>query len=570
MRQILFFGDSFVRSLCSAYNQIISPITGDTATWRRLIFRPTDSDRQAIEAADRIVVQINSAQTGDAMVEIAGRDRCHLFPKVAAPFLWPFGGQAHPANRPLPHLPYGHYPAALGDAFLNRMIDAGIDPEAAARRYLELDVNLVVDLDRMLEMGIAQQRERDQVSGYSYADTIADTFRVMRLFASPEYPRPSLARCIFRDVVSNVDANAAAKASQQFGLLDFGAEELPIHPSVARHFNLRFQADKVGDSDRARDGCAFTDYVRGYLMGMETEDMGDGSLSEADRRKATIERLWSETTRSPASAPRIMALVKLLAADGQIDSAFSVAQQALAIEPENVAYRDQISDILAAGGRNEDAITILRDAVALDPQRASRHARLARLLLRAKKFDEAEVAIRQALHLQPENGNFHDCLGHVLGGQRRLADSIDAFLQAAQLSPQNAPVHAHLHGILLRAGRVQEAEAAIRHAIALQPDNRNYTDKLHQLLLKREKEDTPAETPQADTPELSPPEPPDDEPPLHGLASSPDDEPPLHALASLSALDMLAEVQTPSELPPAPPRPPAAWSRWLRRLIPGG
>jgi tetratricopeptide (TPR) repeat protein len=497
----VFLGSGLARLLCSVYNQLIASMSNDVAEYRQLVFRPTDADSQAIEGADLVVAQIGSLQVRDAVAEIAGTARLHLFPTVAAQFLWPFGGQAHPRNRSSWRPPDGPYPAALGDAFLNRMIDREIDPDVAAQRYLDLDVNTVVDLDQMLEIGIAQQQERDQATGYSYAGMIAQTFREACLFVSSEQPSASFARSICFDVLSRVDAKATALARQQFAALTFAADALPIHPSVIRHFDLRFLPDTPRYPYLSEGSFTFPEYVRRYLHCARQRDLGEGiGLPEPGRRSQAQE----DVIRSPYAAPGLIALSKLLADDNQIDKAVLAVQRAIEIAPESLAYHDRLGELLMRQEKLSDAIDVLRRAVTLNPQDAPRRAFLSVLLLRAKRHDEAEAEIRRAIELVPTNSDFHDRLGHVLNAQGRHLEGIDAFLQAAKLNPQNAPLHAHLSNLLQYAGRLEEAEAAIRHAVGLAPENNGYRDMLHRLLAKwnRDAETTAASEPARTTPDL--------------------------------------------------------------------
>ena len=311
MRRILFLGGGLARSLCSVYTHVIAPISGNVAEYRRLPFRITDDERQAIESADLVVAQIGSVQIRDAVVEIATPARCHLFPTVAAQFLWPFGGQPHPKNRPLWHLADGPYPAAMGDGFLNRMIDRGVDPEAAAQRYLDLDINALVDLDQMLEISIAKQRERDQATGYSYAGIILETFREACLFVSPEQPIPSFVRTICSDVLSRVDPAAAVRAERQIAALPFTADALPIHPSVIRHFKLRFPLATPRYSYLSEGSFTFAEYVRRYLRYEWNDDLSEGIwLADSGRHEAAVQKLQQGLIRSPELGGRIDRVVE--------------------------------------------------------------------------------------------------------------------------------------------------------------------------------------------------------------------------------------------------------------------
>ena len=53
------------------------------------------------------------------------------------------------------------------------MIKRGAGPDEAVERYLALDINATVNLDRLYEISVEKQRQRDEVSGFRIADLIA-------------------------------------------------------------------------------------------------------------------------------------------------------------------------------------------------------------------------------------------------------------------------------------------------------------------------------------------------------------------------------------------------------------
>ena len=55
----------------------------------------------------------------------------------------------------------------------------GVVPEyaTAVERYLGLDINATVNLDRLYEIGLDKQRQRDAMSGFQLAELIAEHFR---------------------------------------------------------------------------------------------------------------------------------------------------------------------------------------------------------------------------------------------------------------------------------------------------------------------------------------------------------------------------------------------------------
>ena len=122
-------------------------------------------------------------------------------PHVAGAFLWPYTGQSHPKNAAAPFLDEaGPYPAELGDSFLNRMIVAGVPAEQAVQTYLSTDVATVRRVDRLQELVLDKQRDRDLACGYGFADLISARFRQERLFRSPNHPEVRLTMMLAGEV----------------------------------------------------------------------------------------------------------------------------------------------------------------------------------------------------------------------------------------------------------------------------------------------------------------------------------------------------------------------------------
>src|SRR4029077_14643842 len=99
----------------------------------------------------------------------------------------------HPNNPSRSYLETGPYGAESSDAWLNRMIKSGIDPETAVDRYLALDINATINLDRLYEISIDKQRQRDEITDFQIADIMVEHFRDEAIFRTPYHPNVRIA-----------------------------------------------------------------------------------------------------------------------------------------------------------------------------------------------------------------------------------------------------------------------------------------------------------------------------------------------------------------------------------------
>src|SRR6202040_758312 len=100
-----------------------------------------EQDRIAIANADLVIEQVQNFKPKADIAGVGTLAEPVLVPVANCGFLWPFAGQPHPNNPSRSYLETGPYGAELSDAWLNRMIKRGVDPETAVDRYLALDVN---------------------------------------------------------------------------------------------------------------------------------------------------------------------------------------------------------------------------------------------------------------------------------------------------------------------------------------------------------------------------------------------------------------------------------------------
>jgi hypothetical protein len=291
MRRVVFVGNRQIEVLARLYRQF-----GDGERSGRAIYiaahrQPSDDDWEALATADVIVEQLQDFKPKIDLSGLSGSAERIAVPLAIGGFLWPFAGQAHPGNPSLPYLPY---PAEWGDAYLNRMISRGADPQATVAAYLALDVNDLVDLDRLYQRTLEKQRQRDAATGFSVAEIIAEHFRDEAVFLTPLHPNRRIALALADQLFRRLDIGAAERErmNRTSRATPFPKDELPIHPSVARHFGLRY----IGEGHRFRlvnEGrFTFAEYALRYMEGRWNAALAEGlALAEGGDPAAARDRL---------------------------------------------------------------------------------------------------------------------------------------------------------------------------------------------------------------------------------------------------------------------------------------
>src|SRR5262249_34503063 len=136
MQSIVLIGNCQIRALYHLYLRFVGAARHQRVTFVESYEDLSQADRDAIQFADLIVQQVQDFQPKADIAGIETSAQRIYVPVVNCGFLWPFAGQPHPQNPSRPYLETGPFGAEASDAWLNRMIKAGLDPETAVSRYL--------------------------------------------------------------------------------------------------------------------------------------------------------------------------------------------------------------------------------------------------------------------------------------------------------------------------------------------------------------------------------------------------------------------------------------------------
>ena len=346
----VFVGNCQMGALCSLYRRLVPPGSDHDVTYIASYKDATDDARRVVARATVVVQQVLNfvPRIGD----LATNAKVHLVPHASAAFLWPHAGNPHPLNRPEPVIEQsGPYNAELGDSFLNRLIAAGTPPSVAVAKYLAAGDATVGRAERMMELHLQNQRERDAVCDIRIADRTEALLQTTRLFRSPNHPEPAMASWIAGEVFARMGEHPAAVARLIDSQIDaLPATETPIHPAVVRHFGLTYAPPNRRYRYFEEGGFTFIEYVGRYMRYEWNTRLAESlSLLRQQPTDLAIAALEAALPAAPRSAIGRTALVEILAQRGRLQDAIEYACQAVTIEPDNGFFLKrllQLSDSL--------------------------------------------------------------------------------------------------------------------------------------------------------------------------------------------------------------------------------
>jgi Flp pilus assembly protein TadD len=483
---IVFVGNCQARLLFSLYKQFSPAAPRQRIAAVMSYVNLSEPDRAAIQNADLIVQQVQNFASKVDWGGVQTNATRILLPVVHCGFLWPFAGQAHPNNPSPAYFEGGPYGAEASDAWLNRMIKKAVDPETAVAQYLELDVNAVVNLDRLYEVTIQKQRERDKLTGFDIAEIISKHFRDEPVFRTPYHPdlrvTMALATQLFERL--GVPVDDIERMRRIIRVSPFPATELPIHPAVCRHFGLRFVTEDRRWQFMREGRFTFREFALRYMTGTWNEALEEAShLAGQGHYREAHKRIADALEMSPALPMAHGIKAHILSQLGDLDEAITAARRAVSIEPDNAAHRARLGSLLNRKGNKAGAEAELRAATELDRFESHYALLLAGLLREDGRLDAAASMLRGAIAISPYSSRLHDALGSVLERIGDRAGAAEVLHRAGEVDPNNAEAaNAHAR-LLLSSGHIDAAIAEWQRAVGLGcVDKRAYRELVRLLI----------------------------------------------------------------------------------------
>ena len=465
--RIVMIGNCQMTAMMNLYKRFAEKSIGQEVGFIPSYEDISSADRRAVENADIIIEQLVTLRATDQLARIETKAERIAVPLVNCGFLWPFAGQAHPKDPGRGS--GGVYVAEMSDGYLNRLMK-NHDADDAVAKYLALDVNKMVGLDRLLEVNIERQRGRDSESGFDIAPVIEEFFRTEQIFLSPHHPgvRVSVALAEQMFVRLGVDRRDIVRMQRTLRVSPFPTDELPIHPAVAAHFGLKWAPPDRRYRFRREGLFTFPQFARRYFVA-EWNAALDAGLGAAARGKPCLDLLKTGLEISPDSAAGQSAYGGALEREGRWQEALPFVARAVELQPEEPNFRLQWGLLLYRNGEDHLAERQLRLAAALDPFWPHFTTMLAHRLRLAGSPEEAAAVARQGLVNSPYAVQLHLELGRALVTLADPAGASACFNAVLTLDQTNFDASRELSLIREQQGSFAEAADLMRRAVGLRP-----------------------------------------------------------------------------------------------------
>jgi tetratricopeptide (TPR) repeat protein len=305
------------------------------------------------------------------------------FPTLWLKLLWPTY-TVDPRNKPEEGFPYGRHP--YGDRLVLKLVNEGVPPDEVPRRYIETDLNKIINLDRFAEMCLAELRFNDQQSDIAVAPHIESAFRKVKLFGCINHPTLRIMDWLLQQVAGALlDSPALGNRAEPPNAADvIGSEEIPVHPQIIDHFKLEWAYPGM----RWRYHSAFLT-VEEFARALATFDaipLGDspqvwfGRAEQAFGRQEVCEaeRLLREgSVMFPQHADFVQCLGVLLVGQNRFDEAARVYLNGIAHHPDSARLRNELGIAYFRQGRADQAVAAFQAALRIDPNHEDARANLA-------------------------------------------------------------------------------------------------------------------------------------------------------------------------------------------------
>jgi tetratricopeptide (TPR) repeat protein len=468
--KVAFIGNGQARILSEVYRQLVGITAGHIVSFANPAVHFSRENEEEISAADIVVLQEQGHKPDVDLEALNGNATLVRMPEVIIDFLWPFGGQPHVRNHRTAMFPDGPYPAQLGDAYLNRQIQAGAG-FAAASGYIDLAIDEVIDLDRYKDLVVQRQGAIDLSAESDFAAMIDDQFRVRPFLANPMQPEDWLLRELAQMLFARMCI--PVPLSDTWRMPGRRPPQLPIHPAVAAHFGLQWAP--AGRLYRGWTGehVSFPEYARRYLAYADGPELEEGARqAQEGEASAALEPLLIAITRASgqASLSAYRAISQVLTRTGHTAAALETMQKAAAIEPANVDLCLTKAELLLALNRLDEADAEIARYIAQNPTSLAPHVLSANVSERRGDTDGMVAALRAAVAIDGSDRSVRSRLTLVLARQGDLAGACQSAEAEIVLQPDSPHPHLFVAGLLIRRGELEAAEHHVARARALAPD----------------------------------------------------------------------------------------------------
>ncbi len=421
---VVFFGNCQVQVLAAIIRRFVSPYISLTLDCIDTYHPATQGSRELLAKADLVVAQrsLNPPPSySDLGLVVPARQ--HIVPLVNGSFLYPYQGLPHPLT---PKARYGNppYPPEYNDRFLSKLINAGTLPEAALALYRHHDVAGTCRVARLFELACESQRELDAQTGYGCADLIETYLPEEQMFQSAFHYGGRIARHIAATLCDRIGFphKFGQRIRDHLTEAPFMARFVPVHPSVARHFGMKWANATTRYEYMWEGSFTFDEYVVRFMEARWNPMLQEGVIDARRDDPGARSKLEAGLIVSPNSAVGLHELSRIVEREGDIESSIVLQQRAVA-SGSNPNFAMRLGKLFRAAGSVDDARHAFAHATELDPVSPTAWALLRDALFAQGFFHEAVAAAERAVEFDVDTQAAQAALERVGNAVRATSPS---------------------------------------------------------------------------------------------------------------------------------------------------
>jgi tetratricopeptide (TPR) repeat protein len=363
---IVFLGNCQLEVLSDIFRRFIGRSENVTFYFVNTHDGVTADSYAPLQRADCVVLQHGQRQHIIGRRDIPSDAPVHLVPLVSGAFLWPYQGGEHPLG---PAERYGNppYPPDYNDSFLADLIRKRLPPGEALKIYKAHDVASATHVQRLYVHMLRVQKLLDAACGFDTAGIIERHLRDEQLFQAPYHFSGRIARHLASTLCRRMGFAEIYAQRIQAHLADapFLERFLPIHPSIARHFGLRWVTEETRYPFLFEGGYTFDEYVLRFMTGTWSAALQEGVIDAGCNAPQARQKLMAGLREAPRSARGHHELAGLLEREGDFAAALAHQRQAFALG-RDPAIAHRLGVFLQRDGDLPGAIDAYSAATRLD------------------------------------------------------------------------------------------------------------------------------------------------------------------------------------------------------------
>ena len=243
-----------------------------------------------------------------------------------------------------------------------------------------------------------------------------------------------------------------------------------VPPSVGQaRFEEALQLHRAGRLDEA---AALYRYVAKHFPDQPDAFHLQGliALAQADPRRA-LALIDQAVALDPNDAAYRYSRGRALRAQNRLEAALAAVDKTLALKPDHAEAWLERGNALISLGQAQAAVASFDRAIALTPDWPDAYANRAAARRGLEQYEAALADYDRALALRPQSAEAHYNRSIALLDLERLTEALDAGDRAVALDPSRAAAWSQRGNVLRRLKRLDEALAAHDRALALAPDH---------------------------------------------------------------------------------------------------